>query len=431
MSPPGRRILVVGEAILDYHVDHDRTRLGGLFHAARALDALGVSYGLAYAAPEYLSRQAEKTARELGANLVQEIGGVRGAPNVIAVGESTEAGDQRYRDLLRTYRERDVDLDALGRVVDGLAPTDALLMFDEPHLGDAIRTVRDRSGARIHIDTHGPVANAAGLSTIFTSTSGYDFVKLGRDPAALRGRFPPSEVETLVLKENRGGSRVYLRDGTIADGPSFPTETTHSVGVGDVFDATWLAQGDTTSPDRRLRLPSWLASEYAATLDDATFREATVEALKHRELIDELHGVRLPWEVRAAIDIYFAAPDFPHVGVEPLTELYEALEYHNFKPHRPVQELGLGGAGNSEVQDRSIYLGDRQLMDQCALLIAVPLTDDPGTYAELGMFAASGRPTILYNPRRLPMNLFVRNTATRVCTTVGQAIDAVFSLTGR
>jgi nucleoside 2-deoxyribosyltransferase len=237
----------------------------------------------------------------------------------------------------------------------------------------------------------------------------------------------------LVLKENRGGSRAWNLGGDepAIESPAFPTTTTHSVGVGDCFNGVWVAIHENESIASRARIASHIASIYASTFDHAAFVKDVRTAESVKAEILELRGVRLPWERRPEMNIYLAAPDFPYVDTEVLERISEALRYHNFSGHRPIQENGLAESSMSSNDRRSIYSKDMELLAMCNLLIAIPLTEDPGTYAELGLFSAEEKPTILYDPHRKVTNTFVLNTASRVCFTITEVIDSVFELLGR
>jgi nucleoside 2-deoxyribosyltransferase len=144
-----------------------------------------------------------------------------------------------------------------------------------------------------------------------------------------------------------------------------------------------------------------------------------------------LEGVRLPWERRPDKNIYIAAPDFPTVDTRLLDELDAALRYHNFTPRRPILENGLADSSMSASLRRGLHAKDVALLEQCDLMIAVPISPDPGTFAELGWFSRSGKPTILFDPHRLARNFFVEGSAARVCETLGSVVDAVYEVLGR
>src|SRR6185437_3445268 len=133
------------------------------------------------------------------------------------------------------------------------------------------------------------------------------------DPAALQREWATSRAKTVVLKENRGGSRAYVsaESGTETDAPAYPTHTEHSVGVGDCFDATWVAGFEDESPGMRLRSSAYVSSLYASTFDHCAFVEDVRAAIQIGPSLASIAGTRIPWERRPAVNIYLAAPDFP------------------------------------------------------------------------------------------------------------------------
>ena len=93
-----KRILIIGEVFVDTHLDivngnkTPMTRLGGIFHAARALSALRTDYALAFYSPSYLERDIRRFSEKLNAKASYSIGSIDAAPNVMLIRESTEAG---------------------------------------------------------------------------------------------------------------------------------------------------------------------------------------------------------------------------------------------------------------------------------------------------------------------------------------------------
>jgi nucleoside 2-deoxyribosyltransferase len=429
-----RRILLVGEVFVDQHRDHGLIRLGGVFHAARALHACGVNYGVAYVAPSYLDGSCAKFLSELRATFLK-VGDVTGAPNVMQITRSGEAGDQGYDDLLRIDRQVAWNSSALSSIVNAFHPTDALLMAGAFPIADALETLHP-TGCQLHVDVD-HVDDLSAIAhrphTLFASTSGQPFRALPKpDIGLLRGALTSTGATTLILKENRGGARAYAQDSEAGwEAPAFPTSTLHSVGVGDCFNAVWVASKADDSPTQRLRRASYIASSYASTFSHDEFCSEVQAACSLEDDIEAMHGVRVPWEFRPSVSIYLAAPDFPDVDTSVLDELESALKYHNFRPRRPIKENGLGQANMSPASRRELYARDIQLMADCALLIALPLTVDPGTFCELGWFAATGKPTILFDPRRQTTNLFAANVARRYCTNLTAVIDNTFDLVGR
>jgi nucleoside 2-deoxyribosyltransferase len=430
-----RRILVIGEVFVDRHVDQSLVRLGGLFHVARALHALEANYAAAYVCPAYLDEDCSSRLPSLGAHSFAKIGNVIGAPNVIEIRESSEAGHQGYDDLLREQRSIRFSTTELERLLRDYRPTDVLVLSGEIK-PQALGTLL-RSGARLYVDADHDTEDAWSATkphTVFCSTSGEPFRRCGRDPEALRQHYSNAGAALVVLKENRGGSRMWVpaSDQSAQEAPAFPTRTEHSVGVGDCFDAVWITVLDSEPPASRLRAAAYVASIYASTFDHRTFVRDVASVLRSRDTnAAELHGIRLSWERRANKNIYFAAPDFPEIDTRLIDMLEEAVQYHNFRPRRPVKEMGLANSSMTVSERRELYFRDLELLESCDALIALPLTDDPGTFAELGRFSSTARPSILFDPSGRVGNLFARNVADRICRSCTEVIDALFELLGR
>jgi hypothetical protein len=426
-----KRILIVGEVYVDRHLDRSLIRLGGVFHAARALDACGVNYSVAYLCPSYLDEHCHTFLIELGARDHKKVGNVVGTPNVMEIRDSGEAGDQGYEDLLGDSRRIDLRTDELASHIASYCPTDVLVIAGTFNIQDVLETL-DPPAIRVHVDVdhaHGSVSNIR-VDTAFCSTTGIPFVECGREPKALLSSF--HAAKSLVLKENRGGSRAYIKpDPAAVEADSFPVATAHSVGVGDCFDATWVAQRESEAARHRLRRASYVASLYASTFSHEEFRANEVRSRTVASDVVSLAGTRLPWELRPSVNVYLAAPDFPEVNTAELDRVELALRHHNFSPRRPIRENGLGSLAMTWNERRSLFAKDIALLESCELLIAVPLTNDPGTFAELGWFASEGKATILYDPMRLASNLFVSNLARRSCSTLVGLVDAVFELMGQ
>lgn len=428
------RLLVVGDAFVDYSADVRRVRLGGIFHAARALDALGTTYALAYVAPSYLEGSIRRFARELGAAEAVRVGLVDGSPHVIIARESTEAGDQGYEEILRDQTSVAWDPTAWAEVLETFRPTDVLIVPGRFPVADALMAART-AGAATHMDAQydadvpALAAQAGGpFATVFMSTSAAPFRDAaGEDPTRLRALIHEGVASTLVLKENRGGSRAMSSTGT-AEAPAFPTDTAHSIGVGDCFDCAWLTARTTDTPEAQLTRASYYAGLYAGTWSHVEFRAAVRAARRRHADVVAQPGVRLPWERRRARPVYLAAPDFPDVDTGPLDALDAALRYHGFAPRRPVRENGLYRPDMSRGEARTLYAADLSILYDAGLVVAVALTADPGTFTELGVAAARGTPTILWDPRGLGRNLFAAHTAGRVCASLSEVIDATFEL---
>jgi nucleoside 2-deoxyribosyltransferase len=428
-------ILVVGDVFVDYHADLQRIRLGGIFHAARTLHALNVPYSVAHTAPDYLLENVEKFLHQLGARAYARIGAITGSPAVMVIKESREIGNQGYDEILRDASRTVWTPDVLTQLLSDEQPTDALVFPGHFPLSEAMEILAT-AGVRIHIDTQYETdlpdtikRHGRPISTLFCSTSSPLFQReVGADPTRLRTLLDADCSDAVVLKENRGGSRVFLGDANAPiHAPSFPTKTAHSVGVGDCFDCTWIAARD-SSPDHRLTRAAYYASLYASTWDHARFVEDIRAAEAMGSAVTTLQGIRLPWEMRKDIHIYIAAPDFPRINVSVLDELESALNYHNFTPHRPVREHGICTPSTPPADAASMYCRDVDLLDRCKVLIAVPLVTDPGTFVEMGFAAAKCKPVILFEATSKVENLFAETTATRTCRALAEVIDSLFEI---
>jgi len=406
-------------------------RLGGIFHAARALQALRIPYSIAYTAPEYLEADIQRFADQLGSDRSCRVGIVTGAPAVILAGDAREAGNQGYDEILREGKKIAWDNSVLQELLAKFKPTDVLVVPGVFPLPGVLRAITD-SGARIHVDIQynvDPILRSCGvqLDTVFASTSTALFqTGAAGSPEELRRIIGPALARNLVLKENRGGSRVFLEGGRIAEAPSFPTRTQHSIGVGDCFDCAWIATNQTSEAPSALALASYVASLYASTWSHAEFLDSITALLAAADEVAEMCGTRIRWEDRQTYTIYLAAPDFPDVDTAQLDVLAESLKYHNFTPRRPVKEHGLFTTGLTELNAKKMYRDDLNLLESSHLLIAVPLTNDPGTFTELGVASALGIPTILWNPRHLPQNLFAWYCAGQRCSQLHEVIDTAF-----
>jgi nucleoside 2-deoxyribosyltransferase len=438
LSPwrPDARVLVVGDVFVDYSIADSRLRLGGVFHAARALAAFEATYALGYVAPAYLDDAIQRFGTQLRSERSIRIGLVAGSPSVILVRDAQEAGEQGYDEPLRRARTVTWDTAALDELVEAFRPTDVLIMAGYYDTEEVARTA-GRAGARLHCDTQyeanvSLLAAAAErpLDTVFVSTSSAVFTETGGgDPDRLRTAVGSRVARNILLKENRGGSRLIGEGGdTLGEGAAFPTTTAHSIGVGDCFDCAWILAPDDEHPTKRLTRASYLASLYASTWSHTNFVANARGAVARDSLVTELSGVRFPWELRPLERIYIAAPDFPDIDTRSLDELEHALQYHNFSPIRPVRECGLYKTDMNAEEVGQLYACDRALLDSAALVIAVPLFVDPGTYTELGVAHALGIPTVLWDRSRAMRNVFAAKTATRVCHTLGEVIDATFAL---
>ncbi|GIO61582.1 nucleoside 2-deoxyribosyltransferase [Paenibacillus cineris] len=431
------KFLLVGEVYTDVHLQtkvemKNMLRLGGIFHSARAFHAHKIDYSLAFISPSYLTKSIHSWANQLQATSCCQIGEIKECPNVIFIADSLEAGDQGYNDLLRDQCETELWRDELKQIIEIESPTDILVYPGKYELSELFQILNEFP-CRVHLDLQydnenviNTLENQTELETFIISTSSNYF----KDTCSGKSLMLADVVilgkaKSILLKENRGGSRYYRGSEWVA-APAFQVETAHSVGVGDCFNAVFLSkyyQG--IRSEVALRLASYSSAWYASTWKHEEFCDL-MNCLPSDNEISELKGTEIHWEERSGHHIYIAAPDFPDVDVSWIQKLYESLKYHNFTPHRPVIENGLITGGEPDYQQLEAYNNDLLLLEDCSILVAVLLNDDPGTYVEIGWMAAKGKPTILFDPYRLAKNLFLRKTVNKICYSLGEVIDTVY-----
>jgi nucleoside 2-deoxyribosyltransferase len=435
------RFLVIGEVYTDVHLyaksnGKSVLRLGGIFHSARSFDAFSQEYSLAVIAPSYLKESINKFSSELSVSHCFQIGVINNCPNVMLIADSLEAGDQGYNDILREQSVSSINVDELIIAIKKFKPTDVIVYPGKFLLSPILETI-SKFKCRLHIDfQYGEVElstiSSLGitLDTFILSTSAKYFKEeCNNESLQLVEQIESKYSKSILLKENRGGSRLFLhQEKTWVTAPSFPVDTVHSVGVGDCYNSVFLKTRYQQDNIRfALKQAAYSASLYASTWIHDEFKEL-INFLPNKEELLSLSGIELPWEVRKEKHLYIAAPDFPDVDTTWIDNLCNVLVYHNFSPRRPVKENGLIRGNEPELQQLLAYEKDIKLLNDCSMLIAVLLNDDPGTYVEIGWMAKSGKPTVLFDPFKRSYNLFLRKTVTQVCYTLGEVIDAVYQL---
>lgn len=433
---PKKTILIVGEVFIDTHLDiitddGPLSRLGGIFHSARACNAANIEYVLAYYAPDYLDKDINFYSLKLNSKGCFKLGNIDRTPNVMLVNESREFGCQGYHNIIKDqaiFSDRESILDVIGRT----NPTDILIY---PGRYDANNLFNDleKSECKIHIDFHYDGNNILQnknipLESVILSTSSSFFKeKCNNNFQEAINFFSKNSVNLLLLKENRGGSTCYsFLQKKCYEAPAYNTTIMHSVGVGDVYNTIFVSDFFEQSVEKRMKLASLCASKYAETMSFDRFASNFRIVLENIDEMIAMKGLRLSWGERDKYNIYIAAPDFPNVDIRPLNILSECLLYHNFVPRLPIRENGLVEASMTKNDEINIYNKDIDLLNECDLLIAVLLNNDPGTLVELGMFSQMNKPTIIFDPYKICENMFVRHTPTYLCNNIEDVINATF-----
>lgn len=429
----GSTPLLVGEVFLDFTVtapgEENKLRLGGIAHAARGFWALGIPFVAAAVVPHYLEPVTRKYFAEYGCVEFYALAHVIGAPNVIVIVDPTEVADQGYDALLRDEKHvvfSDVNL------VD-LDCSDVLVFpgtYDLKHVSGLLP-----SAARLHLDVAYDVADVSVLTSLPTpiasiliSTSSPLFAKVATNGLDdLKSAFASVRFDALVLKENRGGSRVVVRGSDYVEFlPAQLGDTVNSVGVGDVFAAAYLSHLGKGAVEAAWRA-TYAAAAYSQTTFPDLFRKYVQRDLQMSlEELRDLAGVSLPWEDRLKFPIYLAAPDFSYGDRRAVDRALAALSYHNFAVRRPVVENGELPPGCDQATLMATYQSDCELLYECAMVFAVPTGRDPGTLVEIGIALEAGKRVIVYDPARENTNTMVIGGADYYSSNLDACLNAVF-----
>ncbi|WP_161993088.1 7-cyano-7-deazaguanine synthase [Sediminibacillus terrae] len=438
MNEPQKRFLILGEVFTDVHLDISQSplRLGGIFHSARAFSAINCDYALAAIAPRYLYENVQKFGNELNAQQTFIVGEINGAPNIMNIQESAENGDQGYNDILRGEAEVAVYHQQLIQIIEEYKPSDILIYPGKYSIEHTFPAFENFNG-NLHIDVQYGIKSLEKMisynfkfSTIILSTSSTLFEQYNFSVTNLVGSTLGANTNSFLLKENRGGSTYYdTKEQTWQEAPAFKTETVHSVGVGDCFNAVFLSQQGQRTNGLALKIASYIAMLYASTFVFEEFKDLILN-LNFND-IEKLPAKRLSWGEREKHHIYIAGPDFPDIDTRLIEELHDNLKYHNFIPHRPVVENGIITGSEPEEQQQVAFQKDIALLEKSSVLIAVILNDDPGTYVEIGYMAKSGKPVIVFDPYKQVRNLFLKKSADFIVHSMNELIDTVFSVLGK
>ena len=435
---PRQDLLLVGEVYVDFTLPkagaESKLRLGGIGHAARGLWAIEANFSVAAICPSYLVDQARAYLERLGCTEFIWLAEIKGAPNVMAIGDPTELADQGYQDILRD--EKSVEYRG---ATDSLKTFKTCLIFPGKYDLTVLRSMLAED-VQANFDVAYDVPDLQSLSSfkgniaaLVTSTSSSMFLeKTSEDISSLLADLRDMSPQAFLLKENRGGSRVFdLRSDEVEEIPALLGETVNSVGVGDVYSAVFASMLGGGVFDA-----GWKAARaatcYAQTTYPDDFRRDVQRSLALS--VDQMRGLggtRLPWHSRPAFQIYFAAPDFSYVDRTHLEEALRALAYHNFRLRRPVQENRELTPQSAMHEMRAAYMGDLGLLEECDLVFALPLDRDPGTLVEIGLALALRKPVITYDPLKENTNTMVMAGSTVYSAKLDSCLNGLFDVMSR
>lgn len=431
-------VLIVGEIVVDFTMAQSdakcKLRLGGIVHAARGLWAIEQAYAVAAICPQYIIDDVRHYLEAHGCQQFHWLGDVVGAPNVVVIGDPLEVSHQGYDDLLRDRKRIKMfrpapDLSAYERVAVfpgkfviadllGLFSPSAKITFDVAYDVDDLSALAPFNGR---------------IGAIVISTSSQLFMKLGKEKVdnLLRevGALSP---EVFLLKENRGGSRLFnLADETVEEIPATLGQTVNSVGVGDVYSAVMVGFSHSGWAEAAWR-GCQAATAYSQTTYPDDLKLDLKRALKSNlDTLRALGGTALPWHERQKFAIYLAGPDFSYVHKPELDRAVDSLKYHNFKVRLPVQENGEITRPGTQADLIITYHKDYQLLKECDLVFAIPLERDPGTLVEVGMAIAMNKPVVTYDPRRENNNTMVVAGSVVYSPVLEECLNGVFDAMAR
>ena len=437
MSENKQKVLVIGEVFVDFYFDstpQKTVRLGGIFHAARALSSLEIEFALAYYSPTYLDEEIQKWAKFLNAKESFKLGNIKHAPNVMLISNSKEDASQAYENVLCEQAVFSEDGD-VNEIVKSFNPSDIIIFPGRYNTKSILDKLKNYSG-KIHMDIGYDSEDIIGaidneIDCLFISTSSNLFEKYkNKSPSVFLKNLKIMQCNYFIVKENRGGSYCYdVKNDKTYEAGAFLFDIVHSVGVGDVYDCFFIARCELIGK-RRVVFSSFCAAYYASTLLFNDFK-ANINVIKNDSEICSFIGKRLSWFDRSDKNIYIAAPDFPYVDNRTILDnVNECLKYHNFSTRLPIRENGLVERTTSPKDIVDIYNKDIKLLHECDLLIGVLLYNDPGTLVEIGMFKQLGKPVIIYDPFQHCDNMFVLNYVDKICYDLDELIRGIFDMLG-
>lgn len=407
-------VLIVGEVCVDFTLSQSeaecKLRLGGVVHAARGLWAAELPYSVAAFCPQYLVAEVSRYLTAHGCKEFIRLGDIVGAPNVIVIGDSTEVSHQGYEDLLRDSKEIKLcepfpNLNNYKKIIvfpgkfdiqelSAKFPLDAKFTFDVAYDVEDLTLLQAFKGR---------------TQAIIISTSSPLFAAIGKARVEdLIDEVKKLSPDVFLLKENRGGSRLFdLKTDCIEEIPASLGKTVNSVGVGDVYSAVMLGFSEKGWAEA-----AWRGCQAATAYSQTTYPDdfkldvqrgfnLTIKTLR------SLGGTFLPWHDRQRFAIYLAGPDFSYAEKSEFDRAADSLSYHNFTVRRPIQENGELKRPATQADLRSTYLKDYQLLKECDAVFAIPLERDPGTLVEIGMAIALDKPVITFDPRNENCNTMV------------------------
>lgn len=417
-----KKILIVGDVYTDFHVDFsdNELRLGGVFHSARAFSALNTTYFLGVFCSDYQKNHITKWATTLKCSGICFLGTYTDKPNVMLVQDSYEIGNQEYRNILFDAKNIDYSLEYLNKFIDNNYITDVLIYPGDYNLSK-VMDILIKIPIKIHIDIQYCSDLPQNVETVITSSSA---VTSFNSYDQLVEIYSSRNIGGLLFKENRGGSRFHVyKDRKNFQAHAYRVDTEHSVGLGDVYNATILSCNNVSEYD--LDFSSKVSALYASTMNHYKFIEKVDRLLSVG--YDMIQYPLSPWELRKDIKIYLAAPDFPDLRTRKIADMIEGkLKHHNFTIFRPVIRNGLITDDTSIIARKIIFQKDIEHIYESDLCIAILDDADTGTAAEIGIFKSLNKPIIGYSSIEVKINNFVYQSLNVFCNSLVDLIEYTY-----
>ncbi len=428
-----RNSIIIGEVTVDFSIaalgEEPKMRLGGVIHAARALWAAGLNYSAGIYCPAYLIEECRAYLSSINCQNMLLLGTVSGAPNVITIRDVREVGHQGYEDILREKK-----------VIETQSPFPSISQFENVTIFPGRYDLKPifagiNDSAYVTIDVAYDISNEEAIqqlkdriSNLVISTSSDLFTSLAAlDLDPLKKLAQEIGAHHLLLKENRGGSRLFcLAEDSTTRIPAVLKSTKNSVGVGDAFTAVFgsFSLDPIASAWRGMQV----ATEYSQTTFVDDLRKNVQRAFNlPLQKVFGLGGISLTWHERPEFYIYLAAPDFTYKNHPEIEAAVKSLEYHNFRVRRPVQENGEAPENSPAEHLVKFYYKDVDLLDQCAAVFSIPIDRDAGTLVEAGMAIAKGKPVITFDPRNQNRNTMVIHGSKTYSNDLDDCLNGMFA----
>jgi nucleoside 2-deoxyribosyltransferase len=424
-------IALIGEIYVDVTLGQQKQqhkmRLGGIMHAARTAWALKIPYVLYYIAPSYLVSEIEKYALAHGCLHLHCIGIISDSSNVILIGEPKEIGDQEYSLLNSQKTLIDVTIPDHENEVGSI-----LVLPGSYSLHSCLKQLSlYPPEVKVYIDIANELYNIRDLSSLdrkfsctFNSTS-CSHAEFNKD-LLFDWNIISQYTDEYILKENRGGGRLYDMDGR-HDYPAFVRRVSHSIGVGDAFDVAYIYFNNLLPKNLLLRRSSFIAALYGSTSFPDDLYDSIQNFMEDPSFADSLWGLRVPWEMRPNYKIYVAGPDFDWVDTNEIRKVESALKYHNYDPCLPIKAFGQLSSASTQQEISHVFESDILKIQDSDLIIVVILNGDSGTLVELGYGVGIGKKVIVYDPNRISTNPMVTLLSHSYLSEIEDLLNEVFN----